>query len=136
MTGYDTTTIGKAFEATFQNPHWEAGETAKGAHFVEFTGMLPENLYKERYMREVQENQKCLEEKRSECGESPEAEKTYATVTFQWIFAANRESFQLGFIDEKPWFHTNHQEFLDWSGRPGAERVTLSPEKVLAFVYQ
>jgi len=55
MAGHDTTTIGKAFEATFRNPQWQSGETSKGARFVEFTGMLPEEVYKESY-------NKCLAE--------------------------------------------------------------------------
>jgi len=218
MTGYNTTTIGKAFDATFQNPQWESGETAKGSHFVEFTGMLPENLYKERYTREVQENQKCLAEleqltknppysdytkvsgwssrveyeekmrrkqelerdgfaalkdsspeaqkfknfyditisrKRSECGESPEAEETYAKATFQWTFTVDGKSFELTYMDTTPWERAmgdfgmlsvagyrdeTTQDFIGGSEYIGKRRVpvtkrTISTDKVLAFIY-
>lgn len=58
MTGYDDTTIGKAFESTFRNPKWTAGETSKGARFVEFTGILPEELYND-YRHKVEEFKRC-----------------------------------------------------------------------------
>ncbi len=218
MTGYDSTTIGKAFEATFQNPQWESGETTKGVWFVEFKGMLPENLYKERYTREVQENQKCLTEleqltkkppysdytavsgwateaqhqermrrkqelerddfaalkgsspdaqkfknfydttisrKRSECGESPEAEETYARATFQWTFTVDGKSFELTYMDTTPWERAmgdfgmlsvagyrdeTTQDFIGGSEYIGKRRVpvtkrTISTDKVLAFIY-
>jgi hypothetical protein len=180
MAGYNTTTIGKAFEATFQDPHWEAGETAKGAHFVEFTGMLPKELYKERYTLQVHTNQACLEFleilkknppyhkflelyrytpieelerddfalfkryladpnqpvrqkfqefydteiSNAKCGKSPEPEETYAKVTFQWMFSVDRKSFNLTYMDSKPWIRA---EFDDMG--------TISTEKVLAFIY-
>lgn len=41
MTGYETTTIGRAFEATFRNPQWTFIETAKGEKVVAFTGIVP-----------------------------------------------------------------------------------------------
>ncbi len=41
---YNSTTVGKAFEGTFQNPKWSSFETPKGATIVEFDGTV---LYKE-----------------------------------------------------------------------------------------
>ena len=38
---YQTTTIGKAFEGTFQNPKWRSFTGKKGANVVEFTGIIP-----------------------------------------------------------------------------------------------
>lgn len=38
LTGYDSTTVGKAFEGTFQNAKWTSFETPKGATMVEFNG--------------------------------------------------------------------------------------------------
>jgi len=35
---YNGATVGKAFEATFQNPKWRSFETPKGETVVEFTG--------------------------------------------------------------------------------------------------
>jgi hypothetical protein len=38
LTGYNSTTVGKAFEGTFQNPKWTSFKTPKGATVVEFNG--------------------------------------------------------------------------------------------------
>ncbi len=40
MNGYETTTIGKAFDASFDEPKWEAFETDKGQRVVQFTGKV------------------------------------------------------------------------------------------------
>jgi hypothetical protein len=40
LTGYESTTVGKAFEGTFQNAKWTTFETPKGATVVEFNGTL------------------------------------------------------------------------------------------------
>jgi hypothetical protein len=46
---YNTTTIGKAFEATFTDCKWKSKESDKGARFVEFTGRLKPEMYKEAF---------------------------------------------------------------------------------------
>ncbi len=47
---YTTTTIGKAFEGTFQNSKWETGQTAKGATIVNFTGtILDDKAFEEKF---------------------------------------------------------------------------------------
>jgi|APCry1669188910_1035180.scaffolds.fasta_scaffold85267_2 hypothetical protein len=40
LTGHEETTIGKAFDASFNDVKWELKTTDKGAKFVEFTGKL------------------------------------------------------------------------------------------------
>src|SRR6202049_3358634 len=40
LPGHDSTTVGKAFEGTLQNPKWSSFETAKGANIVEFKGTM------------------------------------------------------------------------------------------------
>lgn len=37
---YKSTTVGKAFDGTFQSPTWNSFETPKGQHVVEFTGTM------------------------------------------------------------------------------------------------
>src|SRR5260221_13129162 len=37
---YNSTTVGKAFEGTFQNPKWSSFESPKGATIVEFNGTV------------------------------------------------------------------------------------------------
>lgn len=45
MNGYESTTIGKAFEASFDSPKWEAFETDKGQRVVEFTGKVTKAMH-------------------------------------------------------------------------------------------
>jgi hypothetical protein len=40
LADYNTTTVGKAFEGTFQNAKWRSFETAKGETVVEFQGTM------------------------------------------------------------------------------------------------
>jgi hypothetical protein len=41
LSGHSSTTIGRAFEATFQNPSWTSSVSPKGATLVEFQGTIP-----------------------------------------------------------------------------------------------
>jgi len=45
MNGYETTTIGKAFETSFDNPKWEGFKGQKGERVVQFTGKISKNLH-------------------------------------------------------------------------------------------
>lgn len=45
MPGYETTTIGKAFESSFDNPKWESFKGKKGERVVQFTGNISKNLH-------------------------------------------------------------------------------------------
>jgi|SRR5579862_4116787 hypothetical protein len=40
LTGHNSTTVGKAFEGTFQTPKWTSFDTPKGATVVEFDGTI------------------------------------------------------------------------------------------------
>jgi hypothetical protein len=46
LADYNTTTVGKAFEGTFQNAKWSALETSKGATVVQFDGTIKANKIK------------------------------------------------------------------------------------------
>jgi len=46
MNGYETTTIGKAFDASFDETKWEAFESKKGKKVVQFAGKISEDLHK------------------------------------------------------------------------------------------
>jgi hypothetical protein len=43
---YDSTTVGKAFEGTFQNAKWSSFETPKGATVVQFDGTVTADALK------------------------------------------------------------------------------------------
>ncbi|TVM31605.1 hypothetical protein [Oceanidesulfovibrio marinus] len=45
LNGYESTTVGKAFNASFDNPMWESFETDKGQRVVEFTGLVSNELH-------------------------------------------------------------------------------------------
>lgn len=45
MQGYETTTIGKAFDASFEKPTWRSFETDKGEKIVEFSGIITQKLH-------------------------------------------------------------------------------------------
>ena len=46
MNGYETTTVGKAFDASFDEIKWEAFESKKGEKVVQFAGRISEALHK------------------------------------------------------------------------------------------
>ena len=46
MNGYETTTISKAFDASFDETKWEVFESKKGEKVVQFAGKISEDLHK------------------------------------------------------------------------------------------
>jgi len=144
---YNTTTIGKAFEATFTNWKWESKESDKGARFVEFTGSLKPDAYKERFDR----HKKCIDSAEARhdsagavfgcSGEfggwagtaefrhahtDAEIEIAASTATFRFIFdATNDSSFGVGYVDTDPW--ANVAGFPDDNS---------SQEWILGYIYK
>jgi len=45
MQGYETTTVGKAFDSSFDNPNWETFEGNKGEIVIQFSGNISEDLH-------------------------------------------------------------------------------------------
>ena len=144
---YNTTTIGKAFEATFTNWKWESKESDKGARFVEFTGRLKPDAYKETFDR----HKKCIDSAEARhdsagavfgcSGEfggwagtaefrhahtDAEIEIAASTATFRFIFdATNDSSFGVGYVDTDPW--ANVAGFPDNNS---------SQEWILGYIYK
>jgi hypothetical protein len=123
---YNTTTIGKAFEATFADPRWRSFETAKGQRIVEFTGRLKPEMYKEDYLDHLDF---CASQPPSlaSCGPEYKDEIAISTVKLQFDLTADGSSFSVGYIDQKPWFFTSL--FNHGSGQ-------INPEEVLAYIYK
>ena len=99
MSGYPTATIGKAFEAAFQDFKWHS-RVVSGARIVDFTGTLPSNM-------------------REDCAASKESRITSscspdANVTFQWTFDSDGRLFHLSYVDPEPWpeAHRSTREML------------------------
>lgn len=56
MHGYATTTVGAAFDASFDDPTWKAFEGEKGKRIVEFSGKISKTLHEDfvkRFLREL-----------------------------------------------------------------------------------
>lgn len=56
---YPSVPIGRAFEATFDNPQWRSAESEKGVKFVEFNGRLKSSKHKEVFDAALSEYHKC-----------------------------------------------------------------------------
>ena len=89
MSGYPQATIGQAFEAAFQDVHWQSQQPKDGSRVVTFTGLLPANM-----------RQDCSAPKKglplSRCAPA-------AKVTFEWTFAPGGHLFHLSHADPEPW---------------------------------
>jgi len=83
MSGYPTTTIGKAFETAFRDFQWHSTVTKEGVRVVNFTGQLPAKL-------------------RQDCLAAPPCPPA-AKVTFQWTFPPDSMLFHLSYVDPEPW---------------------------------
>jgi hypothetical protein len=89
MSGYPQATIGQAFEAAFQDVHWQSRQPKDGTRVVTFTGLLPANL-----------RQDCPAAKKGLAASPCAAD---ARVTFEWTFAPGSNLFHLSRIDPEPW---------------------------------
>lgn len=135
---YNTTTIGKAFEATFSNPKWSTFESAKGQRVVEFEGQLKPEAYKETF----DHIKKCIDSAEViNCSAlfggwagtadfrhthtDTEIEVAASTVTFQFVFdATDASSFCLSYIDPDPWSNV--------AGFPGDNNLQ---KWVISYIY-
>ncbi len=107
---YPTTTIGKAFEGTFQNAKWESFSTAKGEIVVEFTGTITKFALLNAFFLDVPP-QHCGEKellRLSNMGMDATCEQE-VPVRFQFLIsAADPSIFQLGISEldvklKEPW---------------------------------
>lgn len=78
MTGYETTTVGKAFEASFDNPKWEGFEGEKGERVVQFSGTISQGLH-DSVIAEITDQLSALEG-----GGSPEQQMVQQQAKFQF----------------------------------------------------
>ncbi|MHB1156631.1 MAG: MJ0042-type zinc finger domain-containing protein [Phycisphaerales bacterium] len=130
MPQYGTAIIGKAFEVSFTDGHWEAFETKKGQRVVQFTGRigeeihwacLPDELISETELRKkmgrklTAEDQKKQEDvlrylfpiRREWTAEDQKKQDAFcpigAPVSFQWQIDPDGKTFQLSAMDMKSW---------------------------------
>jgi hypothetical protein len=132
LSRYNSTTVGKAFEGTFQNPTWTSFETPKGATVVEFDGAISygelNRGHFQPYIGKVQK-EACH---RSEGSDFDDAfMKCVAALTlpvkFQFALSADKKSFEIGYMSLEP-FRLGADQFNDtWH---------QDPMSVLAFIYR
>ena len=95
MPRHGDTTIGKAFEATFDNPKWESFETKKGRRVVQFTGTISEEL-------SSQLSGNLSKYTLEKLGIDYSVWNTGNPVTFQWIISPNGV-IELSYVDKTSW---------------------------------
>jgi hypothetical protein len=89
MNGYETTTIGKAFDASFDETKWEAFESKKGEKVVQFTGKISET--NEQIMNAVFNDFLTNFWKQG------------TSVTVQWIITPDGKGFNLSHMSSNAW---------------------------------
>jgi hypothetical protein len=139
---YNTTTIGKAFEATFTDCKWESGQSSKGVLFVDFTGMLKPEVYREAFeatlKSALERHTACLANNRDDPSslkycELPDEQK-FSRVKFQFLFTADGQSFIVGYFDPEPW--KNVFQYAKWNPNAIAGLNGYSLADVMAYIYQ
>ena len=132
MGGYQTTTVGAAFDASFDNPKWSEFKGEKGERVVEFTGLIKKPvllnlteldagrsqpfqlaMYGKFVLTEPEYQQ--VYEGASQGGTVPEkqvAEILFeaacdkiagSPAVFQWIVTPDGKSFSLSYVDAEAW---------------------------------
>ena len=125
LTGFDSTTVGKAFEGTFQNATWSSFETPKGATVVQFDGtvnraVLNDLTRVDQFLRpEAFLRDRCIDFlglDQQQKTESDEAkirscvETRPLPVRFQFLLSADKTSFQISHLD--PLFREKTMAFI------------------------
>jgi len=104
---YKTTTIGKAFDASFDNPQWKAFETDKGVIVVEFNGSTSQKTHENACRLVLAEHAGVMPE--SEFRELMDSGKLDAMwtpgvpATVQFTIGLDRESFEISHINSPAW---------------------------------
>lgn len=136
LAGYDSTTVGKAFEGTFQNAKWSSFETPKGATVVEFDGTI---LYKvvtdagfHPYKRAAETDFRdaylsaCKQKAGDEDAVESCLEGTQLPVTFQFLLTADKQNFSIAYVDPNPFSPEDNPSSM----------IRFNLSKVMAFIYR
>lgn len=112
LAGYNSTTVGKAFEGTFRNPKWTSFATPKGATVVEFNGAIALGaLHAALFYPPVSEEQYAtckqsgVEDRNHDDYRACVDALTYP-VKFQFTMATDNRTFEIGYMSPEPFQHT------------------------------
>jgi len=94
--GYETTTIGKAFKASFDSPKWEAFEEKEGGIVVQFSGKISKDLH----------DSVASERRKNDLW------KVGEPVKVQWIVTPDRKSFKLKYMESPAWGGDTFEDLL------------------------
>ncbi|GAB7023804.1 hypothetical protein [Salidesulfovibrio brasiliensis] len=130
MRGYQTTTVGAAFDASFDNPQWSEFEGEKGERVVEFTGKIRKdvlldligNVVNEPSIQNSYAKNVLSESEYQQFYEGASGEGTTPTdevykvlfnialdkvckndAVFQWIVTPDGKGFSLSYVDNNAW---------------------------------
>jgi len=152
LTGHDSTTVGKAFEGTFQNPKWTSFTSPKGQFIVQFDGIVGRDVLRRNGFTGTSDRidlyRECLKETGRET-DGPEVAKcvdeklTASTlpVTIQFTFSLDKSSFTLTYIDPKAFLEDHTFQYRgSYAGQPairtGGSTDAADQDRVLAFIYR
>jgi hypothetical protein len=124
LPGYTSTTVGKAFEGTFQDSKWTVFESAKGATVVQFDGTIP--------LQTVREAGFFVFQHQCETGT--------CSVTFQFRLSADHKSFSPAYVEQRVFFRDGSYKVRD----PYRQNVThqagsIDPageDQIFEFIYR
>ena len=115
LKGYNSTTVGKAFEGTFRDTKWTTFETPKGVTVVEFNGTINADvLWKADFRPSGQGMDSAHETCHTSFGQFyatdptwlacfiPLIQKVPIPVNFQFFLSADKQTFKVGYMDSKP----------------------------------
>jgi hypothetical protein len=117
---HNTTTVGKAFEGTFQDAKWSTFETPKGAIVVQFDGTVTAEVLKAAgfiwyaYHEPSATEKACIESSFGIIADCVEAASLPPVpVRFQFLISADKKTFKIGYVDQKV-FGSRATEALDF----------------------
>lgn len=151
LAGYNSTTVGRAFEGTFQNSKWTSFVSPKGQLIVQFDGTVERDVLRRNGFTGTSDRidlyKQCLKETGREA-DGPEVAKCvdekFATntlpVTFQFAFSIDKSSFTLTHIDQKAFVEDHTFQYQgSYAGQPairtGGSMDATDQNRVLAFIY-
>ncbi|MBI9080603.1 MAG: hypothetical protein JEY79_12800 [Pseudodesulfovibrio sp.] len=130
MGGYQTTTVGAAFDASFDNPQWSEIQGEKGERVVEFTGKIRKEVLldllgnvvnephiQDSYAKAVLSEPEYQQFYEGASGEGATPKNEVYNIlfnialdkicqneaAFQWIVTPDGKSFSLSYVDNDAW---------------------------------
>ncbi len=105
---YKTTTIGQAFDASFDSPRWHAFQTDKGVIVVEFNGMTNQKMHERACRLAFAEHfgGELPEEEFKRVMASGKARDVWTPgmpATVQFSISLDRETFQISHLSSAAW---------------------------------